>query len=77
MGAGAADRAPVADLRVADAAGRFMDDRVARGDRGVRGQARVGHAAADAQLTVLLGDAVEPRHVADVDHQRRATRGGA
>ena len=43
---------------------------IARGDGGVRRQAGVGHAGTDAQLAILLGDAVEPRHVADVDHQR-------
>ena len=66
VGARSADRPPVADLRVADAARRLDDPDVA-GDGGMLEDLAVGGPPTDAELVVGLDDAVDPGHVLDVD----------
>jgi hypothetical protein len=70
MGAGTADRAPVADLRIADANSRFAHH-VVGGGRGAAGDGGMGGTGADPVLAVDLADAVEAGHAADVDEQAR------
>ena len=69
VGARAADRAPVADLRIADPAGRVDEERVARPDRRVFEDLAMGGPAADPEVVVGLDDPVEPVDVADVDEE--------
>ena len=77
MGDGAADRAPVADLRVADAAGDVVQERVVVDDDRVLVDLAMGRAGADAQLVVGLDDAVETLDVPEVDQEWPAARAGA
>ena len=59
MGAGASDRPPVADLRIADARRRIVEERVAGRDPVVGGELRVGRPATDPQVVIRLGNAVQ------------------
>ena len=61
VGDRAADRAPVADLRVADDAGHLAEPRVVVDDDRVLVDLAVGRAGADPELVVRLRDAVEAR----------------
>ncbi len=67
----AADRAPVADLGVTDAARSVAHDRVGGRQPGVLEDAAVRRAAADPPLPAVVGDPVEPAHRLDVHQQRR------
>ena len=67
----AADRAPVAHLRVADHAGQVDEGRVVVLDDLVVVHLPVRGAGPDAQLVVGLGDAIETGDVAHVDQEGR------
>ncbi len=65
----AADRAPVADLRVADRRGDVVEERVRVADDRRLVDLAVRGTRADRQVVVRLDDAVETGHVAQVDKQ--------
>jgi len=71
MGARSADRAPVADLRIADPAGGLVDDRPGLGQALVLVDPTMGSSAADPEIVVRPSDAVETGDVAKVDEQGR------
>ena len=71
VGDGAADRAPVADLRIADAAGHVVEHRVVVDDDRVLVDLAMGRLGPDAELVVGLDDPIEPGHVAEVDQEGR------
>ena len=71
MGARPADRAPVADLWVADPAGRVDQERVAGADGRVLEDLAVGGSSADLEGIVGLDDLVDAIDVPDVDEQAR------
>ncbi len=71
VGDGAADRAPVADLRVADRGGHVVEERIAVADDRRLVDLAMGRPGADDEVVVGLGDAVEAGHVAQVDEQGR------
>ena len=67
----AADRAAVADLRVADVAGRFGQHRTVGREHVGRRDVGVGRQRADADRAVRLGDALQFVEPADVDDDGR------
>ena len=71
VGAGAADRAPVADLRIADAAGGLVDAPDSARRSGVSWMRRWVTRAPIRSSPSCLDDAVEAGDVADVDQQGR------
>ncbi len=71
MGDRAADRPPVADLRIADMAREIDEARVVVDDDRVLHDLAVRRASPDAELVVRLHDAVETGDVLDVHQQRR------
>ena len=71
VGDGAADRAPVADLRVADEGRRLLEHRVVVADDRVLVDLPMGRPGADAQVVVGLDDGVHAVDVAQVDEQGR------
>ena len=77
MGDGAADRAPVADLRVADAAGHVLDERVVVADDRVLVDLAMRRPGADPEVVVGLDDAVEPADVLEVDEDARLAQAAA
>jgi hypothetical protein len=71
MGARAADRSPVPDLRIADPTRDVGQQRVAAGDDRVLVDLAVRRPGTDAQAVVGLDDLVHPIDVAQVDEQSR------
>src|SRR6185369_9228332 len=68
MSDGSADRAPVADLRIADPCRDIGEQPVRRDDPALEDLTMRG-AAADAQVLIVFGDAVEALYVVEVDQQ--------
>ena len=64
-----ADRAPISDLRVADGRGHVVQERVSVADDVGLVDPAVGRPSSDAQVIVGLDDAVEARHVTQVDEK--------
>ena len=71
MGARPADRAPVPDLRVADATGDVDEERVAARDDRVLVDLAMGGPRPDPELVVRLDDGVEAADVLQVNEQAR------